>query len=322
MVYLFWGRDDFSRQKALREMKAGLGDPSLVAMNYAELSGRFSARELEDACRAAPFFLARRLVVAHGLLARLQERRDRPPNQADLEAFQAALASVPESNILVLVEERHDARHPLLKALGDRVEARGFEPPRGEALERWIRQRVERAGGRISPGALSLLAGAVGDNLWGLANEVEKLLLFAEGRPISEGDVHQVIGTLREVSLYRLGEALLQGRAPLAGRYFHQLLRQGMEPPAILGRLANQLRQIALARELLAQGKKPEEMAPLIGTTHPYALKQTVAQARATTAARLEQVYRWLLQTDLAIKTGRWEEGLAVDFLIAALCRG
>lgn len=321
MICLFWGRDDFSVQQALREMKASLGEPSLVAMNCAELSGRFTPQELEDICRAAPFFLPRRLVVAYGLLARLQARRDRPQGPPDLEAFRAALAAVPESTTLVLVEERYDARHPLLKGLEDRVEVKGFEPLRGERLQRWIRQRVEGAGGKISDVAVTLLAGAVGDNLWSLATEIEKLLLFAGGRPINEGDVRQVTGAQREVSLYRLGDALLQGKAHQAGRYFHQLLSQGVGPPAILGQIAKQLRQIAHAQELLAQGKKPEELAALLGINHPYGLKQTVSQARATPAQRLEHAYRCLLQTDLAIKTGRWKDELAVDFLIAALCR-
>jgi DNA polymerase III delta subunit len=38
--------------------------------------------------------------------------------------------------------------------------------------------------------------------------------------------------------------------------------------------------------------------------------------------ARLKEVYHQLLETDLAIKTGRYNAELALNILIAELCQG
>lgn len=323
MILVLWGRDDFSLSEHLRQLQQGLGEPGLAEANTTRLEGRFSLRELAEACAASPFFAPRRLVIASGLLARLDpRRRTPPPTEAELKALAGALDGVPETTLLVFTEERLDRDNPLLKGLRGRAEIRQFPPPQGAELQNWIRRRVEMSGGRITPGGVRLLADAVGINLWSLATEVDKLRLYCGEKPIDEEAVRQVASQVREANIYRLAESLLQGRAAGAGRGLHQLLDSGVPPGWILGRMAEEFRNLVLAQEMLQEGAKEDEMGQRLNIHHPFRLKQTMTQARRYPFQRIRTVLAGLLETDLAIKTGRWDEGLAVDFLIANLCPG
>ncbi len=322
MILILWGADDFSLTEHLRSLRQELGEPSLAEANTTWLEGRFSARELADACGASPFFISRRLVIAAGLLGRFASRGEgeQPSGDNETKAFAEALEAVPESTLLVLTEESLKRDSPLFKKLRGRAEVREFAPPRWAELQMWIQKRVQQSGGQIGPGAVRLLADAAGDNLWSLANEVEKLVLYSGGQPIDEQMVCHLVSQMREANLFRLTESLLQGRAAGAGQGLRKLLDGGMQPVQILGFMARQFSKLVMAQDLLGQGLKPEEVGKRLNIHHPYALKQTVSQARQYPFSRLQTALERLLETDLAIKTGRWDGGLAVDFLVASLC--
>ncbi|MEE9203295.1 MAG: DNA polymerase III subunit delta [Dehalococcoidia bacterium] len=320
MILILWGKDDFSLTEHLRHLRQELGEPSLAEANTTRLEGRFSARELAETCGASPFFISRRLVIAAGLLGRFEPRGERTPGEAEVGAFAEALEAVPETTLLVLLEETVKRDNPLFNKLRGRAEVREFPSPRGSDLLMWIQRRVEQCGGRIAPRAVGLLADAVGDNLWSLASEVDKLVLYSGGEPINEDMVRQVASPVREANMFRLTESLLQGRAAGAGQGLHHLLDSGMRPGQILGFMAQQFRRLILAQELLEQKVPEKEVGLRLNIHHPYALKQTISQARQYPFHRLSAAMGQLLETDLAIKTGRWDERLAVDFLIAGLC--
>lgn len=322
MIYLFYGQNDFSLHQAVAELKAGLGDPAWVEMNTSVLEAKTDPAALEEACRSLPLFIGQRLIMVSGLLARFEPRRGRSEQPPEMRSFISVITAVPETSLLLLIEERVSANNPLFQALKGKATIRQFAPLRGRELHQWIEERVKQGGGTITSGAVRLLAQMVGDNLWSLCGEIEKLLLYSQGKLIREETVERVVGAFREASIFRVGDALLQGRAAHTSRGLHQLQQEGMAPALILVRLAGQLRLIVQAKELLTQMVSAEEIGAKLGISHPYALKQTLDQARAHSFSRLEEAYRWLLDTDLAIKTGRWEEGLALDFLVAGLCPG
>ncbi|MDP7239754.1 MAG: hypothetical protein QGH72_00900, partial [Dehalococcoidia bacterium] len=123
MILVLWGVDDFSLTEHLHSLRQELGEPSLAEANTTWLEGRFSARELADACSASPFFISRRLVIAAGLLGRFASRGDgeQPSGGNEVKAFIEALEVVPESTLLVLTEDSPKRDSPLFKKLRGRA---------------------------------------------------------------------------------------------------------------------------------------------------------------------------------------------------------
>ena len=316
MIHIFHGPDTFSQREALEAAKGALGDPGLLEASTTRLEGKaLSPQELALACHTAPFLTPSRLVVVTGLLERFEPRGgERAP---DPGPFLPALEGLPPTTELFLVEARTlRAANPLFRALRGMAEVQDFPALKRTALQQWVQERVVGGGGRINPRAVALLAQTVGEDLWALSNEIEKLLLFAQGRPITEEDVLQVASPAREANIYAMADALLEGRTAEAGRYLHQLLDQGLVPAQLLFTTTRQLRHALLAQEL--RGKSPEEIGARLGLSG-FPLEKARRQAQAFPRSRLEKAYTSLLETDLAIKTGRLSGELALDLLTAEL---
>ena len=319
MLHIFSGDDDFSVAQALKEIEAAWPESAILSANLSRLEGEgLSSGELQTTCNSAPFLAQQRLVVVRGLLARFQSRGQKD-EAAPWQNYLLAVETMSPTTVLVLVEKELKADNPLFKALQPLAQVRHFAPLRGERLYSWIRQRVTQGGGRISPKAMRLLAELAGDDLWSLANEIEKLLLLAQGREIVEEDVLAIVYQAREVNIFRLVDAMLQGEMG-AGRWLHQMLGEGVRPQRIIAMLARQLRLLVQTKELLDQGLPLADIQRRLAIP-PFAFQQCLAQARASSWQRLKESYNRLLETDLAIKGGRWGEELALDIFLASLAK-
>jgi len=188
-------------------------------------------------------------------------------------------------------------------------------------LQIWIQDRVRARSGSISPQAVSLLARFVGGNLWIMANEIDKLLLFTSGRRIEEEDVREVVSYAQEANVFVMVDAILEFRAGTAGRLLQQLLQQGASPAYLLVMLVRQVRLIVRVKELIRQRKPRKEMLDRLELASDFILHKALEQAGRYSTARLKEVYHKLLEADLSIKTGKYDAELALNMLVAELCQ-
>jgi DNA polymerase-3 subunit delta len=314
MLYIFHGPDDFTRAERIAELKAGLGDPSLADLNMTLLDGAgLTLSQLRQAADAMPFLATRRLVIVTGYLAYLGSKKE------DVQALLDYVAQLAPSTDLVLVETESLLRqHPLLKA-GGQVEHFG-ELDRHN-LQSWIIRRVGERGAAIEPSAAEMLGRLVGPNLRALNNEIEKLVLYLNGeRPIRQAEVELLVPYVEEAEQFGLSNAIGQRDARRAYDQLRKELDEGKNPMAILGSIAAQVRALLEVKDLAEQGLSPAEIARSKGWKSDYAAKMRLKEAARFSTARLEQILELLLEFDLAIKTGRMDQLLALDTLIARLC--
>jgi len=97
-----------------------------------------------------------------------------------------------------------------------------------------------------------------------------------------------------------------------------RLLDTGEHPLGLLAMIARQFRLLIQVKELKAEGATPPDVAKRLGI-HPFPARKLTNQATHFTAAQLEAVYRHLLDTDVAIKSGEIEAEVALDLLVAGL---
>ncbi|NIT57716.1 MAG: hypothetical protein GWN67_07575, partial [Phycisphaerae bacterium] len=93
---------------------------------------------------------------------------------------------IPDSTILVLIDSGIKGNNPLLRELSDKAEVKSFPLLRDAELRQWIQRRVAGEDGSIASQAVTLLTKLVGSNLWVMASEINKLVLFTSGRRIEE----------------------------------------------------------------------------------------------------------------------------------------
>ena len=331
MLYVLSGEDDFSLRQFLAEIKRGVGDDVSLMANTTNLDGqRVTVDQLKSVCETVPFLAEKRLVIVEGLLGRFEPRGKLKGKKAarkadrenDYKSIAEYVSQIPQFTILALVDGKIGNRNPLLRELSARAEVRSFPLLKYAKLSQWIQRRVTGAGGSISSQAVELLAKFLGGNLWLMANEVDKLVIFAGGRRIEEGDVGALVSYAQEANVFVMVDAILEFKAGVAQELVQQLLQRGAPVAYPLVMLARQFRMLVRVKELTRQRKSNLEIQDKLGLSSEYVLHKLMEQAGRYSLERLKEMYHRLLEADLAIKTGRLNDELALSILIAELCQG
>jgi len=331
LLYILFGLDEFSLYETLSDIRKSLGDPAMQEINTATLEGqKLTYDELGNLCETVPFMTDKRLVIVRGLLERFDSRgkaanrkagSQATKQQAEIATFIEVISRVPETTILVMVDETQIKNsNPLLNAITAKGEVRSFPLLKGSRLHQWIQKRVSEEGGTIAPQAVCLMAELVGSNLRLIANEISKLVLYTGGRPISETDVKTVVSFAQESNIFILVDAIIAYKAGVAGQMLKTLLLAGASPSYVLAMLTRQVRLMARTKELMSAGTPEREIQSRLGLFAEFAWKKTLEQVRQNTLQRIRRIYDKLLETDLAIKTGKYDSELAINLLIAELC--
>ena len=338
MFYVFHGEDEFSRTEELSQFRGQMagGDEAMAELNTTVLDGKgLTMGELRHVCDSIPFMADRRLVLVYGLLSWLwpgkatkkqQPTTDEGPvwKRAFLEDLVAYLPALPPTTRLFFLESKAlPGSHPIVKlAKAEEKNKRGFvrlfDKPNEKQLPSWIEQRAREKGGTIDREAALVLAALIGNDLRLLDQEIEKLLVYADGREVGIEDVQVLVSRASQTSIFDLVDCVGRRETDRALRLLHRMLDDEAHPLYLLTMLARQVRILIQVKELQAQGSSQQEMANQL-KLHPYVVEKGTAQARNFDMAELEAAHERLVETDWAIKTGAMEEVLALDTLVVEL---
>jgi len=202
-----------------------------------------------------------------------------------------------------------------------KAKVKSFPLMKEAELRQWIKERVAREGGSVSPQAVNLMAKQVGSNLWIMANEINKLILFTAGRRIEAEDVSALASHTQETTVFDMVDAILNFQAKAAEQSLQQLLQRGAAPAYLLVMLSRQSQLIVRAKGLKSKIRNRTEIQNRLGLTSEFVLRKTLEQADRYSWQRLKELYHKLLEADMSIKTGRFDGELALNILIAELCQ-
>mgnify|MGYP001415657356 FL=1 len=326
--------DTFLVPEALRHLKSKAGIAELLDANHHQMQGgQINPSELMSICGALPFIDAHRLVVVTGLLERHERKAGEHRSSGGRskkgegsksasslggwEDLQKAIPEMPDTTVLVFIDGAISEGNLLLRLLKPMCEIQSLNAPSGEGLARWIKAAAREKGASISITAIKCLTDLVGNDLWTLDRELEKLSLYATGRNIEESDVGEMVVQVREGNIFEAVDAMIGGKPGLALRLFHQLREDGLEIPHIIAMLERQLRLLALARDSMDLGLPRADMGKRLGTKSDFVVRKTVEQARRHSWRDITDRYRRLLEADLAIKRGILGPDLALELLVA-----
>lgn len=331
MLYIFSGQDDYSITQSLDEIQRNISNQAIAPAGATRLDGhQLTLSQLQAACQGAPLLGEKQLVVVHGLLSRFQgqsrNRRQKKNNrskesQDDYKSFTGYINQIPDSTVLVLVEDTIDKRNPAFRELASKATIKDFPLLRGADLRQWVQNRVKDEGSSISLQAENLLTRTVGSNLWIMASEIDKLILYASGRRIEEDDIKAVVGYIRQTNVFAMIDAIFESNTRLAEQILVELVKAGATSSYLLAMLARQLRLVVRAKELIRQKRPRNEIMSRLGITSEFALGKTLEQARKYSIEQLRELYHKLLDADISIKTGEYDNELALFILVTELCQ-
>jgi DNA polymerase-3 subunit delta len=331
MLRIFYGPDTYSRTEAVRSLKRELDGDGMLSANTATLDGsKLSLAELRAICDTVPFLAAHRLVIVSDLLVRGQAQRpwgrsgrgQAEAGGADMLALAEYVPRMPPSTTLLLLDGAVRDDSPLLRALRPLGEVRVFRQLGPDETGEWIQRRARDLNARFEPRALRALVELAGGNLWGLAGEVDKLALYASGRPVTEADVRLMVAGAQESNIFAMVDAIVDGQPEPALRQLRLLLQGGAAGPYLITMIARAYRQLLLVEALTRSGASSEAISRAAEVRSEGLLRRLRQQARRWSPARLQRAYERILAADLSIKRGEADEDTALELLVGELASG
>ncbi|MCO5205134.1 MAG: DNA polymerase III subunit delta [Anaerolineae bacterium] len=316
MFYLFHGDNAHAQQEALAILQAKSGDADMLALNTTRLDGKgLSLNTIRNTSSAMPFLSPVRLVIVEDYFVG-------KPAKEDVKALVDWLPTMPQFTRLVFLESKAlRASHAVLKLArekGSNGYERAYDLPKGGQLDRWIMQRTQEKGAEITPRAANVLATNVGSDLFILDNEIEKLVLYRNGQTIRPIDVEKLSPYVAEANIFDLVDALGNRNGRQAAQLFQHTLDDGMDPFYLFAMFVRQFRLLIQVKESAEAGLRPPDIAKAL-KQHPFVVGKLYQQAKSFSIAQLEQIYAYLLDIDVQVKTGKSDMTTSLSLLVAGL---
>ncbi len=310
-VYLLAGSDRPKVERALRRLRARVGEDAVQQLSAREASGE----DAVAACNALGLFAdGGRLVLVDAVESW---------KAADAKALVSYLKDPAPTTVLALVAAEIKRDGTLAKACAAAGELLIYEVSK-RALPGWVASQFERLGASADTPACRLLVELVGDDVVALASEIEKLGAWAGDERIGEREVEQLVVAMAETPAWALTDAWgRRDRAGLLNAAETMLERGGGsrrdEVPRLAGTLTAHVGRLRECQVYAEEGVRPREAAGRLRRS-PYYVQKLFQQAESFTAIELQDAALRLAELDLALKGGSRVSGeLELDRAIVSM---
>lgn len=314
MIIFLYGEDTFRSYQKMKELEAKFikeVDPSRINLFVAH--DKTNPEELRTAVFSPPFLARRRMVIIPNLLTANRE----------IQNLLSEVVAQKQGEEIILVVRLAGASDELSikelsKALKASKYAEEFKPLRGKALETFVSKMFKDVNGDVVLAAVQALVALTQGDLWQIKNEIDKLTAFAAGRKIEKDDVLKLVQGHFDENIFRLLDAVAEGRSSEAIRIFDEQISSGLSPFAILARLVANTRLFLAVRLDLEKGKDmPQIIRDL--NLHPFVGEKVSRQIRKWDLNRLKSTYRQMLILDAQAKSGKGDILTLLSLFLARL---
>jgi DNA polymerase-3 subunit delta len=294
-AYLLAGSDRPKVDRALQRLRGRFPADAVELHDGGEASGE----DVVAAANALGLFAAEgRLIVVDGVEAWKAE---------DAKAVGAYLKAPAPATTLALVAAELKKDAPLAKAVAPAGEVLIWDVAK-KGVQPWVAEQFKLHGAKADPEACRALIVLVGDDLYELATEIDKLAIWAAGEPITADAVEELVAPRAEGSNFALTDACGARDVPGMLLAAEQLLERTPDPrsrtiPRVTSILTNHIARLRQCQALEAEGLSARDAAGRL-RQHPFYVQKLYAQARNFTSDELREATVRLAALDHALKGG------------------
>ena len=302
-VFVLAGEERFLKRLTLERIRQAVLGGATDDLAYSSYEGDAAQlATVRDELETLPFLSSRRLVVvqdADPFVTRYREALERYVNQPS------------RTGVLVLDVKGWKSNTRLAKILpaDATIQCETLATQRLPAwCGQWAKANYQK---NLETSAATLLVELVGGDMGVLDQELAKLSAYVGDKPqITPKDVDLLLAHSRVESAWQMLDAAGEGNSSRALTTLHYLLEQGDEPLAILGAMSWQLRKLAQVARLMRE-RVPLGQAMATAGLPPFKHRQ-VEQSLRHLGPRAFELYDWLLEADLGLKSSAGLPGAAV----------
>lgn len=237
------------------------------------------------------------------------------------ERLAAILAERAPTTVICLVSHaKVPDRNPVLAAVKAMQGAVQFcAAVKGRELRTWVDGEIAARKLRLGPGSVDHLIRVAGPDLGSIASELDKLVAYAGGRPLSITDLRAAVAGDEATGLYDTLGDLVGSRPAKGAEAIDRLLSEGRPAQYLLAILAGQIRDLLLAQAYIQTHGSASGLASELGKPD-WAVDRLLRQARSVPAELAAGWLQALHDADRKLKTGEISDtdGLRLAVLGAA----
>jgi len=305
-VYLITGSDRPKIDTALARLRRHFPPEAVERRSAQEVSGG----DVVALCNSGSLFGDERLVIVEGVDGRLNAdgRLVSGWKVAEIAAIVDYLADPPAGAVLALVAEDMKKATALRKAVEKAGQVLEYVVAK-KGRTQWVGERFRAQGVRAEPEACALLVELVGENdLHGLAAEVDKIAVWAQGEPVGEREILELTAATAGTPVFALTEAWGERHSTraleLSELFFEREAKQRRESASRLaGALAGYLGRMGQLKRLAAEGVGAREAAGRL-KMNPFYAQKVAGHAENFSDEELQSAAVRLAELDLALKGG------------------
>ncbi len=324
-VYLYYGEDAYSLDKAVHILRTKLVDAAWEAFNYQRLGPEEGQEALNIALTPA-FGQGNRLVWLENAQL-LKECSD--DLYKELERTLPLLP--PENHLLLSMVGKPDKRIKATKLIEKIAKVQAFDLIASwneEAILHQVQAKAQAKGLRLSAEASVLLADAVGNDTRCLENELEKLALYTKYSAINDSNeviveketIESLVPSTAHNS-FQLASSILQAKTDRALDILQELLGRNEPALKISAVLISQFRTWIWIKVLSEKGgKDPKEIADMAEIGNPKRIFFLQREVKRVQTRQLLNTLEVLLDLEVALKSGNTSRE-ALEIAVIRLCK-
>ncbi len=323
--YFLYGAERFYQVEIIKAIKRQLITDDNCDFNLETFDAKSSSlNQWIGSVKTLSFLGGTKLVIVRNLHEVFSKQKDLEEDLEELN-LQALIdyAKTPLAEAcLVITADKVDRRLKLIKTLTELKSAVCCDAPKNDAEKKrlwtWVQARAKESGYSISKNAAESLGNRVGNRPGILAQELEKLLVYAgKNKSISESAIMGVIGEAKQ-DIWDLNDALMGKQTERALKLLQNQLDNGVAPEQILGAISTQFRTVWEVKNYQEQRHPANQIAKKMGA-HPYRVQKASEHTQKFSVQQLRRYHAELVQADRSLKSTSHREEV-MKALILNLC--
>jgi len=317
MVILLYGLDTYRSKEELRKMiekSKGSTQDGQGWFDFVRIDASNKQldvfKELKQTVDTMSMFGSQKLVIIENIFDLNQD------DQNEILDFLKKKKIENDKNItIILGAEEVEAKNELFKYLKSKAECKEFKSLDKPQLKKWIKYFVDKQKASIDNSASERLIDWVGNDLWRMSNEINKLISYKiqgtrDNNQIKSEDVELFIKPEIDLNIFEMVDAIGYKNKAKALKLFNQHLKDGADEYYLLSMFVYQIRNLIRV--------KTTKAIELLGL-HPFVARKTSQQAEKFTFEELKKIYHHLMTIDFESKLGKTNIKIALERFIADL---
>jgi DNA polymerase III subunit delta len=330
MIIFLYGEDTFRSRQKLKELKDKfLREVDKSGNSLVILEGEnITINKINESISTSSLFVRKRMVVIERILGNkskilLDQVLEYLKNNFNSEKIKNEV----DENIIIFRDEiaqEKGAKIKLFDFLKKQKFTYEFKPLSNTETAGWIKKEFEARGAKIKPSASVALAGLVGNDLWQLNNEIDKMINYKIGQKsggetvIEETDLINMVNAKFNENIFALTDAISNKNKALASMLLEKELESGIAEVNLMHMISRQFRILLLVRQCLDKFYDSRKTASVL-KLHPFVVQKSLTQVRSFTVLVLKNILNELIEIDSKIKSGRVDARTALTLLLAKI---